>query len=285
MMPEIVYLNGRFCPASEATVSVFDRGLLFADAIYEVAGVIDGKLLDFAAHMQRLDRSFEEMCMRCPLSHDDILDIMQELVRREAVEEGLVYMQFTRGENGDREFLPSGGLTPTIFGFAQHKSDAIRAEIRDGIKMVSAPDIRWDRRDIKTVGLMGSVFAKIACHQAGGQEALLHQDGYITEGAATSFFMIKHRTLVTRPLSNHILHGCTRKAIMALVDGGEIACEERLFTLDEACNADEAFITGASTYVTPIVQIDSFELGDGRPGPVTRRLQEIYIAFARETAI
>jgi D-alanine transaminase len=284
-MPEVVYLNGRFCPAAEATISVFDRGLLFADSIYEVAGVIDGKLLDFAAHMQRLDRSFGEMGMGCPLSHDEILEIMRELVGREGVDEGLVYMQFTRGENGDREFLPSDGLTPTIFGFAQHKSDAVRTEIRDGIKMVSAPDIRWGRRDIKTVALMGSVFAKIACQQAGGQEALLHQDGYVTEGAATSFFIIKRRTLITRPLSNHILPGCTRKAIMALVDGGEIACEERLFTLEEACNADEAFITGASTYITPVVQIDRFELGDGRSGPVTRRLQEIYVDFARETAI
>ena len=284
-MPEIVYLNGRYCPASEATVSVFDRGLLFADAIYEVAGVIDGKLLDFAGHMQRLDRSFEEMRMRCPLSHDGILDIMRELVRREGVDEGLVYMQFTRGGNGDREFLPNDGLTPTIFGFAQHKPDAIQAEIRDGIRMVTAPDLRWARRDIKTVGLMGSVFAKMACDQAGGQEALLHQDGYVTEGAATSFFMVKDRTLITRPLSNHILHGCTRKAIMALLNDGEIMCEERLFTLDEAVNADEAFITGASTYITPVVRIDSFELGGSRPGPVTRRLQEIYIAFARETAI
>ena len=246
-MPETVYLNGRYCPASEATVSVFDRGLLFADAIYEVAGVIDSKLLDFAAHMQRLDRSFTEMRMHCPLSHDDILGVMRELVRREGVEEGLVYMQFTRGGDGDRDFLPSEGLAPTVFAFAQHTSDAARSEFRDGIRMVSAPDIRWGRRDIKTVGLMGSVFAKMACHEAGGQEALLHQDGIVTEGAATSFFMIKDRTLITRPLSNHILHGCTRKAVMALVEGGEVACEERLFTLDEAREADEAFITGAST--------------------------------------
>lgn len=284
-MPEFVYLNGVFSPAAEAKISVFDRGLLFADAIYEVAGVIDGKLLDFEAHMLRLDRSLGEMQLHCPLSHHDILEIMRELVRLEQVEEGLVYMQFTRGGSGDREFLPPEGLAPTIFGFAQHKSDAIRAEIRDGIHMYSIPDIRWARRDIKTVSLMASVFAKMTCDQAGGQEALLHQDGFVTEGAATSFFIIRDGNLITRPLSHDILHGCTRRALMALVDEGGIGLEERLFTLDEAREADEAFITGASTYVTPVVQIDGVALGNGLPGPLTRRLQGVYVAFAKESAI
>ena len=191
--------------------------------------------------------------------------------------------QLIAARNG--ESAPRVSISPEVSIRREYLSSAIQAEIRDGIRMVPAPDLRWARRDIKTVGLMGSVFAKMACDQAGGQEALLHQDGYVTEGAATSFFMVKDRTLITRPLSNHILHGCTRKAIMALLADGEVKCEERLFMLDEACNADEAFITGASTYITPVVQIDSFKLGDGRPGPITRRLQEIYIAFARETAI
>lgn len=284
-MPDVVYLNGRYCRPEEATVSVFDRGLLFADAIYEVAGVIDGKLLDFASHMQRLDRSMAEMRMPCPLSHAEILEVMRELVRREGVDEGLVYMQFTRGSTGDRDFLPPDDPKPTVFGFAQHKSAATKAEIKNGIAMVSQPDIRWGRRDIKTVGLMGSVFAKMAVKPTGAGEALLHQDGFVTEGAATSFFAVKDGAILTRPLSNDILHGCTRKALMGLLADGDIRLEERLFTLDEARHADEAFITGASTYVTPVVKIDGRPLGDGTPGQVTRRLQAIYVDLARRDAV
>ena len=181
-MPEIVYLNGRFVPPAEATVSVFDRGLLFADAIYEVCGVIEGRLIDFAGHMARLDKSMGEMGIRSPLSHDEILTVMRRLVAEEGVVEGLVYMQFTRGSSGNRDYLPTGREAPTVFGFAQPKSDAFRAEIKHGIHMVSAADIRWGRRDIKTVGLMGSVFAKMAARDAGGQEALLHEDGVVTRG-------------------------------------------------------------------------------------------------------
>ncbi|MEQ9259794.1 MAG: D-amino-acid transaminase [Roseovarius sp.] len=284
-MPETVYLNGAFLPAAQATVSVFDRGLLFADAIYEVCGVIDGRLIDFESHMARLDRSMAEMGMTCPLHHVGILSVMRRLVAEEGVVEGLVYMQFTRGSSGDRDFLPTGSETPTVFGFAQPKSDAFRREIEEGIHMVSAPDIRWGRRDIKTVGLMGSVFAKITAKEAGGQEALLHEDGIVTEGAATSFFFIKDGTLVTRPLSNAILHGCTRKALIALVAEQGLSVEERAFTLEEAKAADEAFLTGASTYVCPVTSIDEARLGDGRPGDLTRRLQVLYVDLARRTAI
>ena len=284
-MPETVYLNGAYLPAAEAKVSVFDRGLLFADAIYEVCGVIDGRLIDFEGHMVRLDRSFREMGMSAPLSHDEILAVMRGLVQREGVTEGLVYMQFTRGSIGDRDFLPSGREQATVFGFAQPKSDAFRAEIEKGIHMVSAPDIRWGRRDIKTVGLMGSVFAKIAAREAGGQEALLHEDGVVTEGAATSFFIIRGGALVTRPLSHDILPGCTRKALIALVGEHGLDVEERAFTLDEAKTADEAFLTGASTYVCPVLSIDEATLGAGKPGPLTRRLQTLYVDFARASAI
>ena len=284
-MPEIVYLNGRFLPPAEATVSVFDRGLLFADAIYEVCGVIEGRLIDFEGHMARLDRSMREMGMTCPLSHDEILAVMRRLVAGESVAEGLVYLQITRGSSGDRNFLPTGREAPTVFGFAQPKSDAFRAEIENGIHMVSAPDIRWGRRDIKTVGLMGSVFAKLVARDAGAQEALLHEDGWVTEGAATSFFIIRGRSLVTRPLSNAILHGCTRKALIALVEEHGLGVEERRFTLDEVKSADEAFLTGASTYVCPVLSIDEATLGDGRPGLLTCRLRELYVGIARDTAV
>ncbi|GAB5467850.1 MAG: D-amino-acid transaminase [Rhodospirillales bacterium] len=282
-MTRQVYINGRYCAAEQAQVSIFDRGLLFADGIYEVAGVIDGKLMDFDSHMQRLDRSLREMQMPVPLTHEEILEMMRELVRLNTVEEGLVYMQITRGSSGDRDFVPAEGMTPTVFAFAQHKSDKTRAEYRDGIAMRSQPDIRWARRDIKTVGLMGSVFAKMA--SKGASEALLHQDGYVTEGGATSFYIVKDGVLVTRPLSNDILHGCTRKALLELLDSGSVTLEERLFTLAEVGAADEAFITGASTYVTPVIEIDGKPVGSGKPGPVTRQLQQLYIDAARASAV
>jgi len=284
-MPDLVYLNGRYLPAAEATVSVFDRGLLLADAIYEVCGVIDGKLIDFHGHMARLDRSMGEMAMTCPLTHDDILAVMRRLVADAAVVEGLVYLQFTRGSCGDRDFLPTGREQPTVFGFAQAKSGAFRAEIENGIHMVSAPDIRWGRRDIKTVGLMGSVFAKMSARDGGGQEALLHEDGVVTEGAATSFFLIKGDRLITRPLSHALLHGCTRAALIALCHEQGLTVDERAFTLEEAKAADEAFLTGASTYVCPVLSIDEAILGTGKPGRLTRRMQDLYVAFARRTAI
>ncbi len=280
-----VYINGQFCAPEEAKVSIFDRGLLFADAIYEVAGVHGGKLLDFEAHMQRFERSLREMQMASPMTRSEVLAVMRQLVARNRVDEGLVYMQFTRGSDGDRDFLPSAGLTPTVFGFAQHKSDATRAEIRNGIAMQTQPDLRWARRDIKTVGLMGSVFAKMAVKPSGAGEALLHDNGTITEGAATSFYIVKDATVITRPLSNAILHGCTRKALLSLIETGAARLEERLFTVAEALDADEAFITGASTYVTPVVRIDERTLGNGTPGPVTRELQRVYMDLALKSAI
>lgn len=284
-MSRTVYINGRYCRPEGATVSIFDRGLLFGDAIYEVAGVIDGKLLSFKTHMARLERSLGEMKMKRPLSDDQILEVMRELVRLNDIREGLVYMQITRGSEGDRDFIPSGDQDPTVFMFAQAKSEATRREYRDGIAVVSGPDLRWRRRDIKTVALMGSVFAKMDAKAQGGAEVLMHEDGYITECGATSFYIIKDGVLITRPLSNDILHGCTRKSLLALVAEKVTRLEERLFTLDEARSADEAFITGASTYVCPVVRIDGANLGDGTPGPITRRLQEIYLDYARADAI
>ncbi len=284
-MSRTVFINGRFCKPEEATVSIFDRGLLFADAIYEVAGVIDGKLLSFSTHMARLERSLGEMKMKRPMSDEEILATMREMVRLNEVKEGLVYMQITRGSDGDRDFLPKGGAEPTVFMFTQEKSAAETRENDEGIAIVSGPDIRWRRRDIKTVGLMGSVFAKMDAKEAGGAEVLMHEDGFVTECGCTSFYIVKDGTLITRPLSNDILPGCTRKSLLALVAENAVALEERKFTLDEARAADEAFITGASTYICPVTSIDGITLGDGKRGPVTKRLQEIYMDYARADAI
>ena len=283
-MTRTVYVNGRYCAPEEASVSIFDRGLLFADAVYEVAGVFEGRLIDFAAHMRRLARSLGEMRIEPPMTEDEILVVMRELVARNRVDEGLVYMQVTRGVE-ERDFVPGKDLVPTVFMITQEKPRAENRAAEVGIAVKSVPDLRWARRDIKTVGLLGQVMAKRAAKEAGCEEAWMIEDGYVTEGGATSAYIVKDGVLVTRPLSNHILAGVTRAALLALAAENTVRIEERHYTIEEAYKADEAFITGASTYVCPVVRIDDRTIGDGRPGPVVRRLQEIYLDFVRRTAI
>lgn len=283
-MSRTVYLNGNYLPEEEAQVSIFDRGLLFSEAVYEVTGVIDGKLLEFAPHMARLDRSLGELGMAKPLSTDDLLEIHRELVRRNEIVEGLVYLQISRGA-ADRDFIPDDDMPGTVFLFTQTKPQSESAKLKTGVALQSVPDQRWLRRDIKTVGLLAQVRAKQQAKAAGAYEALMVEDGVVTEGGATSAYIIKGNKLITRPLSNRILAGVTRAALLALVKETDIELEERLFTLEEAYEADEAFITGASTYVCPVVEIDGKQIGGGQPGPVVRRLQEIYLNEARASAI
>ena len=283
-MSRVVYINGRYCAPEEATVSIFDRGLLFADAVYEVTGVEDGKLVDFNAHMARLARSLRELQMPAPMTAQEILPVARELVARNEITEGLVYMQFTRGAE-ERDFVPGRELKPTVFMFTQAKPRWENRAAETGISVKSVPDLRWARRDIKTVGLLAQVMAKRAAKEAGCGEAWMIKDGFVTEGGATSAYIVKSGLLVTRPLSNDILAGVTRGAILALSAENTVQVEERPFTIEEAYGADEAFITGASTYVCPVIKIDGHTIGNGTPGPVVKRLQEIYLDFVRRTAI
>ena len=283
-MSRTVYLNGVYGPEEEAKVSIFDRGLLFAEGVYEVTSVLDGKLLEFAPHMARLERSLGELGMEKPLSTEELLEIHRELVRRNNIDEGLVYMQITRGA-ADRDFIPADGMTSTVFLFTQEKPTAESVQSRTGVALKSVEDQRWARRDIKTVGLLAQVRAKQDAKAAGAYEALLVEDGVVNEGGATSAYIIKHGVLITRPVSNKILAGVTRAALLELVRTSDITLEERPFTLEEAYTADEAFITGASTYVCPVIEIDGYRIGGGQPGPLVRQLQEIYLKEARAKAI
>ena len=280
-MGRTVYLNGDYCPETEAKVSIFDRGLLFADGVYEVVGVLDRKLMNFPGHMARLDRSLGELGLAKPLTTDEILAVQRELVRRNDLDEGLIYMQITRGA-ADRDFVFDGGLTPTVFMFTQVKPVSENQAVRDGVAMKSVPDIRWARRDIKSVALLAQVLAKQAAKQAGCYEALMHQDGVVTEGGATSAYIIKDGAVITRPLSNTILPGVTRASLLELIKANPgLKLEERPFTLDEAYAADEAFITGASTCVCPVIEIDGKPVGTGQPGPLVKQLQAIYMDKVR----
>ena len=281
-----VYVNGAYVPENEAKVSVFDRGFLFADAIYEVASVIDGKLLDFAAHMKRLRRSADELGMRVDVSDDELLEIHRQLVARNNVDQGMVYLQMTRGA-ADREFtFNTDELTPTLVLFtqSQHLIDTPRS--RNGMKIVSIEDQRWGRCDIKTTQLLFSSLAKMEAKKRGADDAWLVRDGTVMEGTSNNAFIItRDGAIVTRPLSNSILPGITRATLIAYSEATGTKIEERSFTIEEARNAAEAFITSASVFVGPVVSIDGVELSGGKPGPKTLDLRRMYLDEGRKRAL
>ena len=284
-MNRTVYLNGEYLPEDEAKISIFDRAVLFGDAIYEVAGVLDGKLVDFDAHMQRFHSSLNKLGIPVPLTDEQVLTAFRDLIDLNGINEGLVYMQVTRGE-ADRDFIWQGELQPTVFMFTQHKISVENEYAETGVILKSVEDIRWARRDIKTVNLLGQVLVKKAASDAGAYEALMiDSDGYITECASTSFFIVTDDLLLTRPLTNDILPGITRKTILALCNTHGIRLIETKFTLKEALQADEVFISGASSYVLPVVQIDEHKIGSGTPGPCYRKLRQIYIDHANASSI
>ncbi len=285
-MSRTVYVNGTYVPAAEARVSVFDRGFLFADAVYEVTSVLDGRLLDFDGHAARLARSLGELGMPMPMSRDDLLAIHRELIRANGIEDGLIYLQITRGA-ADRDFAyPAEGTPQTVVLFTQAKPGLADAPMaRTGMRVISIPDLRWGRRDIKTVQLLYPSMGKMAAKAAGADDAWMVEDGHVTEGTSNNAYIVTGRTIVTRHLGTEILHGITRRAVLALAREAQLDVEERAFTLAEALAADEAFITSASAFVMPVVEIDGQRLGDGAPGPVARRLREIYLDESRRTAI
>ncbi|WP_372887161.1 D-amino-acid transaminase [Shimia sp.] len=287
-MTRTVYVNGQYLPETEATVSIFDRGFLMADAVYEVTSVLGGKLIDFEGHAVRLKRSLDELEMAEPCSKEELLEIHRKLVELNEIDEGLIYLQVSRGSDGDRDFVfPDPETTkPTIVLFTQSKPGlADSAAARKGARIISIEDIRWGRRDIKTVQLLYPSMGKMMAKKAGVDDAWLIEDGYVTEGTSNNAYFVKNGTIVTRPLSNDILHGITRKAVLRMAEEAQMQIEERLFTIEEAKAADEAFTTSASAFVMPVVEIDGVALGDGTPGPIARRLREIYLEESRKAAI
>ena len=286
-MESIAYVNGAFVPLSEARVSVLDRGFLFADGIYEVAAVLEGKLVDNASHLARLERSVGEIKLKLPETLDRIQEIQKELVARNHLASGLVYLQVTRGADAGRDFaFPKAEVRPTLIMFTSHKEIVDAPSARTGVKVITVPDIRWTRRDIKSVALLAQVLAKQAAAEAGAAEAWMIEDGFVTEGGSSSAFILtQDDVIVTRQNSTDILPGCTRKAVVALAEERQLRVEERSFTVAEALAAKEAFITSASVFVQPVVAIDGKPVAGGKPGPMAGRLREIYVEFARNTAV
>lgn len=283
-----VYLNGNYVPENEAQVSVFDRGFLMADGVYEVTSVLDGKLIDFDGHAKRLERSLNELGMQKPDDFDNLLEVHRELVRLNGIEEGMIYLQITRGAPNDRDFVyPDPETTkPTVVLFTQNKPGlADSPAAKTGMKVISIEDQRWARRDIKTVQLLYPSMAKMAAKAAGKDDAWMVEDGMVTEGSSNNAYIVKGNTIITRHLGNEILHGITRAAVLRFAREAQMQVEERSFSIAEAQEADEAFITSASTFVMPVVEIDEKAIGSGTPGPIAARLREIYLDESRKVAI
>ncbi|MDB4165486.1 D-amino-acid transaminase [Gammaproteobacteria bacterium] len=276
-MTDIVFVNGHYLPKQEATISVFDRGFIFGDGVYEVVPVINGKMVDKIYFLERLARSLGELEIEWPCSSDDVIAMMNELITRNAIVEGMVYLQITRGI-ADRDFAFPAGITSSIVAFASMLNLINNPAAESGIPVITTPDLRWKRRDIKSVNLLGQVLAKQDAYARGGKEGWMVEDGVITEGVSSSAYIVKDKTIITRPLSNEILPGIRRRTLLELCAAESIKLEQRLFTLDEALGADESFISSATTIVLPVVSIDGQKISSGKPGPITQKLRALYVA-------
>ena len=278
-MSRIAYVNGHYLPEDQAKVSIFDRGFLFADGVYEVTPVVNGKLVDHDAHNERLDRSLSELQMAWPCSRQELTTVHTELIARNSLKEGIIYMQVTRGV-ADRMFNFPKDIKSSLVAFPQVMNLVDNPNAKTGVKVVTTPDIRWLRRDIKSIMLLAPVLGKQDAYEKGAAEGWMVEDGYITEGTSSNAYIVVGNKIITRPLSNRILAGCTRRALFRMASEHGVEIEERLFTPDEAYKADEAFLTSASQFVMPITEIDGHRIGGGQVGPVVRKMRELFLEEA-----
>ena len=281
-----VYINGGYLPETEAKISVFDRGFLFGDAVYEVTYVIDRKLVDYQGHMTRLRRSLGEIDMSLTMTDDDLLAVHRELVELNDIDEGLVYLEITRGA-ADRDFIfPDASVPNTVVLFTQKKALMNAPAATRGLKVLTVEDQRWARCDIKTVQLLYPSLAKTRGKAQGADDIWFQRDGYVTEGSSNNAYIVSSDgKIITHEKNNDILHGITRNAVMDTVADLGLDFEERPFLVTEAMEAAEAFSTSSSGLVTPVVSIDGKQIGDAKPGPVSKQLRQKYIEGIRSRAI
>ena len=287
-MSRWAYVNGRFAPHGQAVVHIEDRGFQFADGVYEVWAVFDGKLADYQGHMDRLDRSLDELRIERPMTRAALTAVLRETIRRNRVGDGIVYLQVTRGTARRDHAFPNPPVPASVVVTAK-RVDPQPGEMkaRKGVAVITRPDNRWGRCDIKTVGLLPNALAKQAAREAGAAESwLVDELGLITEGASTNAWIVdKHGVLLTRDTNANILRGITRRSLVDLAREAGIETAERPFSVEDVKAAREAFFTAASAFVTPVVSIDGCRIGDGVPGPVATRLRTLYLEFARNTAV
>lgn len=280
-MTNIVFINGEYLPDTQAKLSIFDRGLLFADAVYEGFGILDSQIVDFEYHIDRLNSSLAKLNIPSPMDRDELLVMLMHLITVNEAEVGFLYLHITRGE-GDRNYIYNDSYVPNLFAFIQ-KEKFTAADAPKLLSVHSVPDLRWARRDIKTTNLLGQVMAKQAAHEYGADEALMvDDDGFVTEAGSSSFFFIKDRVMYVRPVTNAILHGITRQTMLRVAAEHQITIREDYYTLEQAKDADEAFMTASSLYVAPVVAIDDTVIGNGEAGTITMLMRDAYIAKARE---
>lgn len=282
-MGRIVYLNGEFVDEADAKVSIFDRGYVFGDGVYEVVPVINGRMIDQAPFLERLAYSLDQISIEWPCTRDEYVAFHKELIARNGIEEGVVYSQVTRGV-AERDFTFPKDVKPAVMAFTQQKKLQENPLATSGVKVATVEDVRWKNRNIKSIALLGQVLAKQAAAEKGAYEAWMVEDGSVTEGSSSSAYIAKNGKIITRPLSREILPGIRRKVLLRLAAEHQIQIEERAFSVEEALDADEAFMSSASIFVIPIVEIDGSKVADGLPGPIARRMREIYLDAARSEA-
>ena len=284
-MNRIVFINGSYVKEENAKISIFDRGLLFSDAVYEVTAVIDNKLVDFPSHVKRLNQSLNKLKIDYKFNEKTLLEIHKNLLNKNPFSnnEGLIYLQVSRG-SAERDFLiKKNSLSPNIFAFTQEK---ILTDLTQGLKIITKEDLRWQRRDIKTTQLIYASLSKTEAHDIGADDAwFLDEDNYINEGTSNNAYIIDNNTIITRNLSNKLLPGITRQTILEVAKNLKLNIEERAFTVNEAFTANEAFISSATTLILPVVEINRNIIGNGKIGPITEILRETYIKISKHNSI
>ena len=282
-MARLAYVNGRYVPHESASVHIEDRGYQFADGVYEVVTILGGRMIDEEPHLDRLERSLREIEIAMPMTRQVLKMVMRELVRRNRMRDGLLYMQITRGVSPRDHKYPDASLAPSVVMTTRQAEYANNAKFADGVKVITIPDIRWDRCDIKTVSLLPNCIGKTMAARSGAYEAWqVDGEGMITEGTSSNAWIVTHDDkLVTRPATNAILNGITRLSILRIADEVGISFEERSFSVEEAKDAREAFTSSATSFATPVVRIDDTVIGDGTPGPLSRRIFGAYMDYCR----
>ena len=280
-----VYINGEFKKEDEAKVSIFDRGLLFSDSVYEVTSVINSKLIDFKHHVERLDRSMNELKFKTLIDHDEILAFHRKLIDLNNLKEGMIYTQVTRGVV-DRSFdMPKQAIKPTVLAFTQEKKILESDSAKNGIKVMTLEDMRWKRNDIKTTQLLYASMAKSEATAKGFDDAWMLRQEYITEGSSNNVWIIRSKNIMTRQSDNLILSGITRAVVLECAKKLDYEVITKNFTKVDAESADEAFMSSSTGLITPVIKINSSQIGDGKPGNFTKSLRAEYIKRALEIAI